>query len=103
MPSDGSSSRISDGIADQDAPDRQLLLLAAGQRSGLLGAALGENGKRAVDPPVVSGLDLAAGHFADLEVFLDAHARKHVAALRHVADAEAGAAMRDQRAQHPAP
>ncbi len=88
-------------VTDHDAPDRQLLLLAAGQRSGLLGAPLGENGKRAVDPPVVFGLDLAAGHFTDLEVFLDTHARKNVATLRHVADAEAGAAMRDQRAHIP--
>src|SRR3982074_1818304 len=88
-------------VTDHDAPDRQLLLLAAGQRSGLLGAPLGENGRRAGDPPVVSGLDLAAGHFADLEVFLDTHARKNVATLRHVADAQAGAAMRDQRAHTP--
>src|SRR5258707_9327515 len=88
-------------VTDHDAPDRQLLLLAAGQRSGLLGAPLGENGKRAVDPPVISGLDLAAGHFADLEVFLDTHARKNVATLRHVADAEAGAATRDPRAHLP--
>jgi len=43
MPSDGSSSRISEEVTDHDAPDRQLLLLAAGQRSGLLGAPLGEN------------------------------------------------------------
>src|ERR1700716_3639111 len=82
-------------VADHDAPDRQLLLLAAGQGSGLLGAPLGENGKRAVDPPVVSGLDLAAGHFTDLEGFLDTHPRKDVTPLRHVADAQTGAAMRD--------
>src|ERR1700694_5068576 len=85
-------------VADHDAPDRQLLLLAAGQGSGLLGAPLGENGKRAIDPRVVSGIGLAADHCADLEVFLDAHARKNVATLRHVADAQTGAAVRDQRA-----
>src|SRR5258705_721766 len=88
-------------VADHDAPDRQLLLLAAGQRSGLLGAPFGENGKRAVDPPVVSGLDLAARHFTDLDGFLDTHARKNVATLRHVADAEASAAMREHGAPIP--
>src|SRR5882757_3130299 len=80
--------------ADHDAPNRQLLLLAAGHRAGLLMATLGENREGGVDPGVIVGANAAADHFADLEVFLDAHARKHVAALRHIADAEAGAAVR---------
>src|SRR3982074_3005892 len=85
-------------IADHDATDCQLLLLAAGQGSGLLAAPLGADRKSAIDPRVVCWIGLAVDHCADLEVFLDTHARKNVATLRHIADAQAGAAMRDQRA-----
>ena len=38
MPSEGSSSRISDGLADQHAADGELLLLAARQGAGRAGA-----------------------------------------------------------------
>ena len=87
MPSDGSSRIIRRRIADQRAADGELLLLAA------------RHGARGLPPPFLQARKIfvdklrqllavgSADQLADLQVLLDGHLRKDIAALRDVAEA----------------
>src|SRR5258708_25567462 len=77
------------GIGDQHPPERKLLLLAARHGAGALAPALRKNRKSVHDPlPSLLG-DVALDGGADRDVLGHRQARKHVAPLRHVADAKA--------------
>ena len=88
-PSDGSSRIIKVGVADQGAPDRQLLLLAARHGARDLSPALLQPRKMirrrvpAASSPSVRRSTRQPRRFSSTR-----HLRKHVAALRDVADAE---------------
>ncbi len=74
------------------AGERELLLLAAAQRSRGLPAALGED-RETLERTVVVGLDpcpVAANVGAEPEVFVDRKLRERPAALGHVCDPSAG-------------
>ena len=74
----------------QGASDRQHLLLAAGQRAGLLSPPLCQNRKIAVHQLHFFVRPAGGGVAADPEVFLHRQADEGAAAFRHVGDAEAG-------------
>ena len=78
------------GPQHQGAADRQHLLLAAGQRAGLLVAALPEAREMAVDPLDIGGDAgaVAPGHRAELQILLDGDAQKRAAPLRYMRDPE---------------
>jgi hypothetical protein len=71
--------------AHQRAPDRQHLLLAAGEGAGELAVALGQRGEQPVDPLEVLGPAgaVAVEVGAHLEVLAHGHGREHPAVLRH--------------------
>ena len=82
----------------QRAPDRAHLLLAAGERAGLLVAAVLEARKKLVHVRELhveapAGLGTVGAH---AQVFLDAETRKQPAVLRHVGNAAFHDAMRRQ-------
>ena len=94
MPSDGSSSRISDGLPTSTRPMASCCCWPPDMVPARWLAALAQDREGGIDALVIGGAGLAADHLADPQVFLDRHARENVAALRHIADAEPGAAMR---------
>ena len=74
----------------QRAPERQHLLLTAAHRTGKLGAALGETGKRLIANVEVPGQFAARGaaERAEQQIFLNRELGKQPAALRHQRNAE---------------
>src|SRR6266481_1408358 len=85
------------GIGDQHAPDRELLLLAAGHGAGTLAPALGKDRKRLDDPPPSLLGDIALDRGADGDVLRHRQTRKHIATLGHIADAETRPLVRRQQ------
>ena len=81
------------GAADQHAADGELLLLAARHGAGALVGALLQDREELVDPVIGRCIGAPAHGLAHLQVLPHRHAREDVAALRHVADAEPGAAV----------
>ena len=73
------------GIGHQAAGDRHHLLLAAGQRAGLLALALGKPREQRED--LIEAIGISArrtfGKRAHFEIFGDAHGREQLPALRH--------------------
>jgi hypothetical protein len=78
------------GRGGKPATDRQHLLLAARQRAGELVATLAENWKQLQDHRQQLGAAGATigGVGAHVEVFHHRHRREHLAAFRHVGDAQ---------------
>ena len=84
-PSDGSSRMQQPRLRHQSAPDRQHLLLAAGQRAGALRAALGKPRENREHPvAVLLAVGAAAAIGAEIEVLAHRHVGKDAAAFRHV-------------------
>jgi len=80
--------------AHQYAADRQLLLLPAGHRAPHLAPAFAQNREVPIRALVVRLGAATANDLADAQILFDAHAREHVAALRHIADAKPRALVR---------
>ena len=74
----------------QCAGDRQHLLLAARQRTGLLVPARGKDGKIAVHALDVRVRPAGAGVAAEAQVFFDREGHEGSAPFRHVGDSEPG-------------
>ena len=77
-------------VAHQRAAHREHLLLAARQHAGGIVLALGEIGKQREHVLEFPAPDDAGALQPKLEVLLHRQAGKHLAVLRHIADAEMG-------------
>ena len=86
------------GLAHQAAADGEHLLLAAGQRAGRLALALRKLRKQREHAIEILRLVGARPrqHRAHLQVLQHGQRRKHLAALRHLADAEIADPVRRQ-------